>query len=76
MLFSSSNINGRLESILIVNDDGMILSLLSLGFEKYGFKVLKAENGLDAWNIFISDAYLINPCSFWQLLFRKKGPMV
>ncbi|MFY9704776.1 MAG: response regulator [Desulfobacterales bacterium] len=55
MLFSSSNINDHLESILIVDDDGMILSLLSLGFEKYGFKVLKAENGLDAWNIFNSE---------------------
>jgi DNA-binding response OmpR family regulator len=55
MLFSSSNITGHLESILIVDDDGMILSLLSLGFEKCGFKVLKAENGLDAWNIFNSE---------------------
>jgi len=55
MLFSSSNIIGHLKSILIVDDDGMILSQLSLGFEKFGFKVLKAENGLDAWNIFNSE---------------------
>ena len=46
------NLEGTLKSILIVDDDGMIVELLSLGFENCGFKVFKAENGLDAWNLF------------------------
>jgi len=39
-------------SILIVDDDELILKLLTLGFEKCGFKVSTAENGYDAWNLF------------------------
>ena len=46
------NLNGSSKSILIVDDDGVILDLLSVMFEKYGFKVFKAENGLDGWNLF------------------------
>ena len=49
---STLNLNGSSKSILIVDDDGVILDLLSVMFEKYGFKVLKAENGLDGWNLF------------------------
>jgi len=44
--------NGPSKSILIVDDEGVIVDLLSVMFEKYGFKVFKAENGLDAWNLF------------------------
>ena len=39
-------------SILIVDDDKMILELLTLGFERYGLKVLTAENGSDALDLF------------------------
>ena len=39
-------------SILIVDDDELILKVLALGFEKCGLKVFKAENGYDAWNLF------------------------
>jgi DNA-binding response OmpR family regulator len=46
------NLNGSSKSILIVDDDGVILDLFSVMFEKYGFKVFKAENGLDGWNLF------------------------
>jgi DNA-binding response OmpR family regulator len=49
---STLNLNGSSKSILIVDDDGVILDLLSVMFEKYGFKVFKAENGLDGWNLF------------------------
>lgn len=52
MLPSTLNLNGSSKSILIVDDDGVILDLLSVMFEKYGFKVFKAENGLDGWNLF------------------------
>lgn len=41
-----------MKSILIADDDEMIVELLALGFQNIGFKVLKAENGLDAWNLF------------------------
>jgi DNA-binding response OmpR family regulator len=44
--------NGPSKSILIVDDNGVILDLLAVMFEKYGFKVFKAENGLDGWNLF------------------------
>ena len=39
-------------SILIVDDDKKILELLTLGFERYGLKVLTAENGSDALDLF------------------------
>jgi len=39
-------------SILIVDDDELILKVLALGFEKCGLKVFKAESGYDAWNLF------------------------
>jgi len=44
--------NGSSKSILIVDDDGVIVDLLSVMFEKHDFKVFKAENGLDGWNLF------------------------
>ncbi|MFZ0241358.1 MAG: response regulator [Desulfobacterales bacterium] len=39
-------------SILIVDDHESILELLSFGFERQGFTVFKAMNGLEAWNLF------------------------
>lgn len=43
------------QSILIVDDDEMILEILSAGFRMYGLKVFKAENGLDGWKLFIKE---------------------
>jgi len=40
------------QSILIVDDDEMILDLLSKVFKMYGLNVFKAENGLEGWNLF------------------------
>ena len=40
------------QSILIVDDDKMILDLLSEVFKKLGLNVFKAENGLDGWRLF------------------------
>ena len=40
------------QSILIVDDDNMILDLLSELFKKLGLNVFKAENGLVGWNLF------------------------
>ena len=42
-------------SLLIVDDDELILKVLALGFEKCGFKVSTAENGSDAWDLFKSE---------------------
>ena len=33
----------------------MLLELLTEGFEMFGFNVLKADNGLDAWNLLNSE---------------------
>lgn len=45
--------NGEhIQSILIVDDNEMLLDLLSKGFEMYGLNVFKAENGLEGWKIF------------------------
>ena len=43
---------GLSKSILIVDDDRIIVDVLSIMFKKYGFIVYKAEDGLEAWNIF------------------------
>jgi DNA-binding NtrC family response regulator len=40
------------QSILIADDNEFVLDLLSRGFTKYGFEVLEADNGIDAWNLF------------------------
>ena len=52
MLFAPPTFKGPSKSVLIADDDAMIVDLLAFGFEKHGFKVFKAENGLDAWNLF------------------------
>ncbi len=51
MLFSSPTLAGSSKSILIVDDDEMIVKLLTIAFEKAGFKVHKAENDLIAMKI-------------------------
>lgn len=53
MFFSSPTSNASVNSILVVDDDSMLVELLSLCFERYGFRVFKAYDGFDAWNIFI-----------------------
>jgi CheY-like chemotaxis protein len=52
MPLTTPNLNGSSKSILIVDDDRMIVEVLSVMFNKYDFIVFKAENGLEAWNIF------------------------
>jgi DNA-binding response OmpR family regulator len=47
----SENIISR--SILIVDDDKVILDVLARGFKHYGFKVFKAENAVDGLNLFL-----------------------
>jgi CheY-like chemotaxis protein len=44
--------NDRFPSVLIVDDDGSILDILSEGLEMFGCRVFKAENGIDAWKVF------------------------
>ena len=56
MLFTQPTYLNPPRSILIADDDEMILDLLTLRFEKCGIKVFKAENGLDAWDLFNSEA--------------------
>lgn len=56
MLYSSLTYESPLKSILIVDGEGIILDQLSLGFKKCGFKVFKAEGGLNAWNLFNSES--------------------
>ena len=55
MLTSSSTDKLSSKAILVVDDDEIILEILSRGLENCGFKVFKAENGLDAWNLFIRE---------------------
>lgn len=43
----------------------MILQLLSFEFEKFGFKVFKAENGQDAWNLFKSEDIDFDLTDIW-----------
>lgn len=52
MLSSPPAGDGHQQSILVVDDDGMIVDLLSQWLERHGAKVFRAENGLDAWNLF------------------------
>ena len=53
MLFIPPIYNDHSQSILIVDDNKMILDLLSEVFtEMYDLKVFKAENGLDGLDIF------------------------
>ena len=55
LIFSSPALNASVKSILVVDDDSMLVELISLCFERHGFGVLKAYNGLDAWNFFINN---------------------
>jgi DNA-binding response OmpR family regulator len=55
LIFSSPVLNASVKSILVVDDDSMLVELISLCFERHGFGVLKAYNGLDAWNFFINN---------------------
>ena len=52
MPLTTLNLNGSSKSILIVDDDRIIVEVLSVMFKKYGFIVFKAEDGLEAWDIF------------------------
>lgn len=48
-----SQIHGRCtKSILIVEDNDLLLDLLSQGFEMSGLRVIKAGNGIDGWHLF------------------------
>jgi len=49
---AEKNGNTRSKSILIVDDDKVILDVLARGFKHYGFKVLQAENAADGLNLF------------------------
>lgn len=42
------------KSILIVDDDIMLLELLCESFKSHGLKVFKANNGIDGWCLFKS----------------------
>lgn len=55
MLYSPLSLNDTPKAVLIADDDAMIVDLLAFGFEKHGFTVFKAQNGLDAWNLFESE---------------------
>ena len=55
LIFSSPVLNASVKSILVVDDDSMLVELISLCFERHGFGVLKAYNGLDAWDFFINN---------------------
>lgn len=43
------------QSILIVEDDDIILDLLGKGFEMFGLNVFRAKNGLEGWDLFNSE---------------------
>lgn len=47
--------NNPVKSILIVEDNDMLLELLVKGFEMFGMEIFKADNGLDGWNLFKRD---------------------
>lgn len=52
MLYTTPDFSDNCQSILIVDDDDMIVELLSVGFEQFGFQVCNAANGLEAWRRF------------------------
>ena len=52
MTLTNQTLNGYSKSILVVDDDPIIVELLAVIFKKYGFIVFSAEDGLEAWNIF------------------------
>lgn len=47
--------NKLAKSILIIDDNEMLLELLAKGFEMFGMDVFTAANGLDGWNLFNSE---------------------
>jgi len=52
MLFSPPVISDPSEAVLIVDDDRMVLEMLAHAFAKFGFKVFRAHNGSEAWNLY------------------------
>lgn len=52
VLYSTPVWNDPPQSILIVDDDDMIVELLCAGFQQFGFKIHKAADGLGAWQLF------------------------
>jgi DNA-binding NtrC family response regulator len=52
MLFCPPATSEPTKSVLIVDDDQMIIELLALVFEKFGLKVFNAKNSFDAWNLY------------------------
>jgi DNA-binding response OmpR family regulator len=52
LILTSPTLNASIKSILVVDDDCMLVELISLFIEKHAFRVFKAYNGLDAWNLF------------------------
>jgi len=71
-------------SILIVDDDSIILEILGKGFNMCGFKVFTAENGVDALqlfkreriNIVLTDIYMPGKIDGTQLstLIHRQSP--
>ena len=55
MLVSSPAFNRPRKTILIVDDDQTMLKLLLFRLKKFGFRVLKAGNGHDAWSVFTNE---------------------
>jgi len=49
------NGNTRSKSILIVDDDKVILDVLARGFKHHGLKVFQAENAVDGLNLFLKE---------------------
>ena len=67
MLVFPPSYNDHTQSLLIVDDDKMILDLLSEVFSKmYHLKVFKAQNGLDGWDIFDKERIDIVLTDIWM----------
>jgi len=66
MLIIPPTYNVHTQSILIVDDEEMILEILSAGFRMYGLKVFKAENGLDGWHLFKKERIDITLTDIWM----------
>lgn len=56
----------KLLSILIADDDEIILEMLKLAFEKCGLKVFTAKNGSDAWSLFCKEHTDIVITDMWM----------
>lgn len=55
MLVNPSTHPNLTKSILIVDDSDIMLDVLSKAFERSGLKVFMACNGLDGWDLFVSE---------------------